>query len=501
VDRVTTTPATSALDATAAQFRAALLRRDEAALKRLMAAYGPVYARIQADVAKLTAQIAAARAAGAICALQRQVVAEWARYAETASQVITDTQRQAVAEATTEAHALTVAALDDAGVAVGADVARLHPAAVADLVGVLGDGSPLRALLDQLGQQAARDVGQALTHAVAVGRSPRQTARDIRAALGGDLNRALTIARTEHLRAYRGASLRSYQENSDLLRGWQWRASPSRRTCPVCLAMDGQEFSLEEPFGSHVNCRCTPIPLLRDRETPPRETGEAWFARQHADVQRAMLGPGKHALYQEGTISLRDLVGVKDDPQWGRGRYQRSLRELRGGARAASVPIPHSPGTAALPYPIPHSLGAAVSLNAQLQAVRLNQIAALPPEWLGQQIDRMAVPQALPELDYHHKRHGKEFGGVSPGEYVRLFTEHIQRPDLMYFTGLRQSDQAVMWYLMAPDTGAVAQYNETRGVYWSFFQPKEPIVYLDSGLLWWAEVKQVGGQWIAQPWK
>jgi SPP1 gp7 family putative phage head morphogenesis protein len=345
---MTNPPAISALDAAAAEFRAALLRRDEAALKRLMAAYGPVYARVQADVARLTAQIAAARAAGTTVrpswllekgrleTLQRQVVAEWARYAETASAVITDTQRQAVAAATQEAHALIVAALDDAGVAAVADVARLHPAAVADLIGALGDGSPLKTLLDTLGQQAARDVAAALTHAVAVGRSPRQTAREIRGALGGDLNRALTIARTEHLRAYRGASLRSYQENSDILRGWQWRASPSRRTCPVCLAMDGTEHPLDEAFGSHVNCRCTPIPLLRDRPTPARETGEEWFARQPAAVQREMLGPGKYALYQQGQIGLADLVGVTHDPQWGTVRYQRSIRELRAKPPEAS---------------------------------------------------------------------------------------------------------------------------------------------------------------------
>jgi SPP1 gp7 family putative phage head morphogenesis protein len=179
-------------------------------------------------------------------------------------------------------------------------------------------------------------VAAALTHAVAVGRSPRQTAREIREALGGDLNRALTIARTEHLRAYRGASLRSYQENADILRGWQWRASPSRRTCPVCLAMDGTEHPLDEAFGSHVNCRCTPIPLLRDRPTPARETGEEWFARQPAAVQREMLGPGKYALYQQGQIGLADLVGVTHDPQWGTVRYQRSIRELRAKPPEAS---------------------------------------------------------------------------------------------------------------------------------------------------------------------
>ena len=336
--RMTTTPL-SELDRAAADFRNALVRRDDEALKRLMAAYQPAYTRMQARVAALTAQIATAQAAGEtvrpswlvererLSTLQHQIVAEWARFADAAEQVITETQRAAVAAAHSEARQLTQAALRDAGVTTGADVVRLPLAAMQDLIGVLGDGSPLRGLLNRLGQQAAQDVGDALTHAVTVGRNPRRTARDIRDALGGDLNRALTIARTEQMRAYRSASLRNYQANSDILRGWQWRATPSRRTCPVCLAMDGTEHGLDDPFASHQCCRCCPVPLLRDRETPPRETGAEWFANQDAATQRAMLGPGKHALYAEGKLTLADLVGVKEDARWGRSRYQRSIKD------------------------------------------------------------------------------------------------------------------------------------------------------------------------------
>ena len=336
--RMTTTPL-SELDRAAADFRNALVRRDDEALKRLMAAYQPAYTRMQARVAALTAQIATAQAAGEtvrpswlvererLSTLQHQIVAEWARFADAAEQVITETQRAAVAAAHSEARQLTQAALRDAGVTTGADVVRLPLAAMQDLIGVLGDGSPLRGLLNRLGQQAAQDVGDALTHAVTVGRNPRRTARDIRDALGGDLNRALTIARTEQMRAYRSASLRNYQANSDILRGWQWRATSSRRTCPVCLAMDGTEHGLDDPFASHQCCRCCPVPLLRDRETPPRETGAEWFANQDAATQRAMLGPGKHALYAEGKLTLADLVGVKEDARWGRSRYQRSIKD------------------------------------------------------------------------------------------------------------------------------------------------------------------------------
>lgn len=341
-----TTPTTSALDDAAATFRDALLRRDETTLRRLALAYKPVYQGIQAEIARLTEQIASARARGETVrpawlrqrgrleALERQVLEQWAQFADVAEAIITETQREAVQAAASEAAQLISAGIRDTGGFLAGSLTRLRPDALAELVGVLSDGSPLRSLLDELGRDAASQVEAALLRAVATGRGARQTAGDIRNALGGNLNRALTTARTEHMRAYRGASLQTYQANSDLLRGWQWRASPSRRTCPVCLAMDGREFGLGEPMVSHANCRCTMIPLLTNRPAPERRQpyGAEWFAQQDAATQRAMLGPGKFALYQQGRITLADLVEIRNDPRWGQGLRQRTLEELTGRA-------------------------------------------------------------------------------------------------------------------------------------------------------------------------
>ena len=476
---------TSALDATAAAFRAALLRRDEAALKRLMAAYQPASTRMQARVAALTAQIARAEADGTpvrpswlvergrLETLQRQIVGEWARFADEAEAVITDAQRAAVAAAHTEAHQLTLAALHAGGVTTGADVVRLPVAAMHDLIGVLGDGSPLRSLLDRLGQQAAQDVGAALTHAVTVGRNPRQTARDIRDALGGDLNRALTIARTEQMRAYRSASLRNYQANSELLRGWRWLASPSRRTCPVCLAMDGTEHGLDEPFASHIRCRCTPVPVLRDAPAvDPDTTGAAWFAKQPADVQRAMLGPGKHALYQEGKLTLADLVGVKEDARWGRSRYQRSLREIQAGggvaSRVSNSPgvVPGGAGGASGAGTPPIKPGRFVSLDvakawatqqyphitwdfegAHINAINptLEQFHKLAQQWpeVVKQLDYVGTHQGLnalyPELKTWDNAYAHADGGtLGKGKFIGLNPLHYGNPTR--FKALLQTD-------------------------------------------------------------
>jgi hypothetical protein len=100
--------------------------------------------------------------------------------------------------------------------------------------------------------------------------------------------------------------------------------------CPLCLAMDGREFGLDEPFAQHPNCRCTAIPLLKDRDAPRRTLGADWFATQDAATQRSILGPGAFDLYREGRLNLGDLVAIRQDPLWGPTLRRKSLKELAG---------------------------------------------------------------------------------------------------------------------------------------------------------------------------
>ena len=62
------------------------------------------------------------------------------------------------------------------------------------------------------------------------------------------------------------------------------------------------------------------------------------------------------------------------------------------------------------------------------------------------------------------------------------------RADLGRFTLLRTRDRHRIWYLVGPDSGAVAQYDETRSVYWSFFRPDDLAEFLAHGRGWWVEV-------------
>lgn len=208
-----------------------------------------------------------------------------------------------------------------------------HPGAIANIA------TSTQRLFRGMGTEAATAAKNALIRAITLGENPQAIAREVQQALQIARYRALTIARTEMLNAYRGAQLANYQANSDVVGGWIWSAALSPRTCAACIAMNGTVHSLSEPFASHPNCRCAPVPKTNswadilgplgiDTSTIPETSvnipsGSAWFNQQDAATQLAILGPGKYAAFANGTLNLSDLIGKADG-----GIYEKSLKEL-----------------------------------------------------------------------------------------------------------------------------------------------------------------------------
>lgn len=317
----------------AESFRAALLQKERAAAVRLVKAYGASWNRLSKELAALTKQIEDARARGEFVnqswlfrqeryrKLIEQVTWEVAKFAEFTEGVITKEQRVAVKTALNDSQRLLLASAEATGGVSGA-FNRLPVSAVENIVGFLGNGSPLNTLLREFAPAARQQVEQGLINAVAQGWNPRKTAKEIRGALGGNLNRALKIARTETIRAYREASHENYLANEDVLDGWVWLSARNRRTCPACFAMHGTFHPVTERMASHVNCRCAMVPWTKPidgvPDTRPKiEPGEDAFAKLPAADQREVLGNAFDA-YKAGKIKLTDLVGRKDSVEWGR---------------------------------------------------------------------------------------------------------------------------------------------------------------------------------------
>lgn len=257
--------------------------------------------------------------------LLMQAEALFNQYSREVGDTIHREQAVAVAQAQSDARALIEKGFGTPPVGVGLPFVALPQQAIGQLVATLQPGAPVRRLLDEFGPDAAAAVERELIVGVASGRSPRQTARAISDAIGGHESRALTIARTETLRAYRGSTLEVYKQNTKLLRGWQWHCARSVRTCPVCLALDGQVFAVDEPFRSHVNCRCSAIPLVRGSTVDMGQTASEWFDEQPAELQRNTLGPMAYEAFQKGEVQLTDFVSLSRSRTWGSSYVRGSL--------------------------------------------------------------------------------------------------------------------------------------------------------------------------------
>lgn len=186
------------------------------------------------------------------------------------------------------------------------------------LVGLTADGSPVAEVFGRMGPSTASDAIDILRTGVAAGDHPRKIAARLRKSTGDTRDHSLLVARTEALRPYRVAQLDSFRANDDVLGGWTTLSARDRRTCPICLAMDGVRHGMNETFGGwHPACRCAIIPLLR-YGAPTRKTGEDWLREQPEAVVIEKLGPTRGRLFVDGRVGLRDMVRESNDPIWGR---------------------------------------------------------------------------------------------------------------------------------------------------------------------------------------
>jgi len=302
--------------------RAALLRQDAATLQLLLRSWLPVQARLNDSLARLLAAIGDETPTA-------DQLRRMTRYQDLIEQTKTLTDGYAAGalpRITAAQRAATGMAGQHTAALLGPSGARLPVEAANELIAALGDGSPLENLLATFGDDAARAASQILVDGLATGRGLRLVASEFRKATGSSAVRAARISRTETLRVYRGATLETYKENRKIVKQWRWLSARQTRTCVSCWAMDGTLHDVDEPFVSHVQCRCTPIPVLPD--VPVGATGAELFNRLDDAEQRGILGRGRFDLFKAGVLDITDIPVEVDAGRWGKALRQRTLREL-----------------------------------------------------------------------------------------------------------------------------------------------------------------------------
>lgn len=425
----------------AQEFRERLLRGDRAAAASLTRSYGAAYKGIQDDLDAVRRRLQQFREQGVpqnewqylitregrLQVLRTRVLDEISSFGQQAQLIIGGAIGNASEQGREAALAMMDTALpagisvspsgvilEDGGVEVTdliPEEVRLATGAIERVTAATQPAGAITQLLSGLAPSAADSVGDSLVSGIALGRNPRQIARDIRDALGGNLTRALTIARTETLRAYREASRAEYAANADVVNGWIWVADLSTRTCSACWAQHGSEHTLDEIMATHPNCRCTMAPLTKSwdelgygdtPETVRIAPGKDEFKKLSAADQRSILGDRVYEAWRGNRITLDDVVVQRQSPVWGPSTSAGNLTAALRNADARR-------GTA----PQPTELQPAVQLPARDET-----------NWAYADDDvREAIEPSSPTRNWTNSLTDDEFGSIT--EYSELGYDNI----------------------------------------------------------------------------
>ena len=316
-------------------FRSQLLARERSAANAMVRYYGETWRRIRDQVTNLEAEVQALLDAGEdvtvgklwrlerLQSIQQQVQDELALFVDFADPHLRAGLEHAIAAGDANARELLLAGFPPGSVSIAFD--RMSREAVEALVGFAGDGTPLRNLLIQTLGPMTDQFFQSLVSGLAMGWNPRRLARTLRDDFGMGLDRALRIARTEMLRAWRTSTLAAYRKSGMVLE-WERIAAHDHRTCLACLLLDGTRYPLEREMEDHVNGRCALLPVTPsyasmgiDAPEPDfhRELGRDWFLAQPPGLQRDMMGAGRFDLWKQGLITLDQIPHKREDPVWG----------------------------------------------------------------------------------------------------------------------------------------------------------------------------------------
>lgn len=314
-------------------FKASLLREESAQMRQMANAWLGVERALDGQMAALAERMANVKRDGGTVAqgmlwqesryrrLLSQLTDELGKYTRYADRAITDRQAQLARLGIDHA----ARAIEAQGVRAG--FARLPVEAVQNMVGLAGDGSPLRTLLTASWPDAAEGLTQQLIRGVALGWNPRRTARAMAAGSTRSLDRMMRVARTEQLRTYREASLSSYR-NSGVVSGHRRLCSHDRRVCGSCLADEGTLYDLNTTMPEHVQGRCVSVPVVMGVPDPQWLKGVDWFREQEVATQQSILGKGRYAAWQSGRFDFQEVIKVVPNSTWGDSLQVATLTEL-----------------------------------------------------------------------------------------------------------------------------------------------------------------------------
>lgn len=174
----------------------------------------------------------------------------------------------------------------------------------------------LKNLAAQHGANAMSQSVFEMAYGVGVGRNPKRIARRMSQKFDQAYYKMATVARSEMIQSYRSTQREMYRR-SGVVEGYIRIAAHDKRTCPVCLSLDGHFYTLDEEMPVHANDRCGQAPSVQGKELDLGIDGEQWLMLQDKETQDAILGKKAGQALRNGEIKLSDFVSEYHHPVWG----------------------------------------------------------------------------------------------------------------------------------------------------------------------------------------
>jgi len=313
------------------EYRAALVLHEEAQMYDMAAQWLRIENKLNDQMILLASEIEQAKTDGK--AITEALINRNVRYQELLDQVQKEIKtynnyaNSLISKGQLEMGQLGInSAADAIKVSTNAYFNLMPISAIKNMIGMLGDGTPLNRLLKKAYPDSVDGMTRALIDGMAQGLGPRQTARLMADGMSSGLNRITTIARTEQARAFRTSSTMEYRE-SGVVRGFM-RLVHKETACMACLMSDGEEFELESEFEDHPNGKCACVPLIRGVDDPQWETGKEWFGQLDPERQENIMGAQYFEAWQDDKFALSDLRTTVHNDVWGDSPAVVSLKDL-----------------------------------------------------------------------------------------------------------------------------------------------------------------------------
>ncbi|WP_431935813.1 Hint domain-containing protein [Micromonospora sp. RP3T] len=222
-----------------------------------------------------------------------------------------------------------------------------------------------------LTDDAVQAMRRALIAGVATGAHPTETARQmvdqVQGAFNGGLGRAINLARTETLEAYRHTSATVHAANADVLDGWTWIATLDPRTC--------------FPAGTWIRTRAGQVPIEAVRVGDEVLTHTGGWRCVYETLDQAYEGPmvtvEAGPLRVTATADHPFLIERQGELQWVEARHVRSGDSVLSDRESDPHGIDHAGGEGAV------ERGSDEPHDGPAEALHVEGLASVPVGDLG----------------------------------------------------------------------------------------------------------------------